>query len=101
MTRVVTFKIDGQEVGGRDDESILSVAREHNIFIPTLCQLDGISVVGACRLCLVEIEGINKLLPACATLVTEGMVVHTDSERLAKYRRTIIEMLFAEGNHIC
>lgn len=101
MTRVVTLTINGQEVGGRDDESILSVAREHNIFIPTLCQLDGISIVGACRLCLVEVEGIAKLLPACATLVTEGMVVHTDSERLAQYRRMIIEMLFTEGNHIC
>lgn len=101
MTRVVTLTINGQEVGGRDDESILNVAREHDIFIPTLCQLDGISIVGACRLCLVEVEGVPKLLPACATLVTEGMVVRTDSERLAGYRKMIIEMLFTEGNHIC
>jgi bidirectional [NiFe] hydrogenase diaphorase subunit len=101
MTRVVTFKINDQEIGGRDDESILHVAREHGIFIPTLCQLDGLSIAGACRLCLVEVEGVAKLLPACATRVSEGMVVHTDSERLARYRKTIVEMLFSEGNHIC
>jgi bidirectional [NiFe] hydrogenase diaphorase subunit len=99
--RVVTLTIDGQEISGRDDESILQVAREHEISIPTLCELTGLSVVGACRLCVVEVEGTSKLLPACATLCSEGMVVRTDSERLARYRRSIVEMLFTEGNHIC
>jgi bidirectional [NiFe] hydrogenase diaphorase subunit len=99
--RVVTLTIDGHEVGGRDDASILQVAREHEIPIPTLCQLDGLSVWGGCRLCVVEVEGSARLLPACATLVTEGMVVRTDAERLVRYRRAIVEMLFTEGNHIC
>jgi bidirectional [NiFe] hydrogenase diaphorase subunit len=63
--------------------------------------VNGLSNVGACRLCLVEITGISKLLPACTTFVTEGMEVFTDSERLRKYRRMTVEMLFAEGNHIC
>jgi bidirectional [NiFe] hydrogenase diaphorase subunit len=57
--------------------------------------------VGACRLCLVEIEGGNKLQPACVTRVEEGMVVHTRSPRLLKYRRMLLELLFAEGNHVC
>lgn len=99
--RVVTLTINGQDVSGRDDESILQVARAHGIGIPRLCQLDGLSVVGGCRVCVVEIEGSNKLQPACVTLVSEGMVVRTDSERLQKYRRMIVEMLFTEGNHIC
>jgi bidirectional [NiFe] hydrogenase diaphorase subunit len=99
--KVVTLTIDGQDVSGRDDESVLQVAREHQLSIPTLCQLDGLSAVGACRLCVVHVEGTPKLLPACTTLVTEGMVVRTTSDRLAGYRRMIVEMLFSEGNHIC
>lgn len=99
--RVVTLTIDGQEISGRDDESILQAARANQLRIPTLCQLDGLSVHGGCRLCVVHVEGTAKLLPACATLVTEGMVVNTHSERLDLYRRQIVEMLFTEGNHIC
>jgi len=98
---VVTLKIDGKEFSGRADESILSVARENGIDIPTLCFLDGLSGWGACRLCLCEVKGINKLLPACVTRVTEGMEVITDSPRLQKYRKLIVEMLFSERNHIC
>jgi bidirectional [NiFe] hydrogenase diaphorase subunit len=101
MTNVVTLKINDQDVSGRDDETILELARENKIPIPTLCHLEGLSNIGACRLCLVEIKGMNKLLPACVAKVQEGMEVYTDTERLQKYRRTILEMLFAEGNHIC
>lgn len=101
MSRVVTFRINDQDVSGRDDETILEVVRENKIPIPTLCHLEGLSNIGACRLCLVEIKGVNKLLPACVARVQEGMEVYTESERLQKYRRTILEMLFAEGNHIC
>lgn len=99
--RVVTLTIDGHRLSGRDDESVLQVARANQIEIPTLCQLDGLSSWGGCRLCLIHVEGNPKLLPACVTAVTEGMVVQTESERLAKYRRMIIEMLYTEGNHIC
>ena len=101
MTRVLTLKINEHEVTGREDESILTVARENNIRIPTLCQLEGLTNVGACRLCLVEVKGVSKLLPACTTRIAEGMEILTDSERLQKYRRMTIELLFAEGNHIC
>jgi bidirectional [NiFe] hydrogenase diaphorase subunit len=101
MTRVLTLKINDTEVSGREDETILQVARDHNVHIPTLCQLDGLSNVGACRLCLVEVQGSSKLAPACTTLISEGMEVFTHSERLRKYRRMTIELLFAEGNHIC
>ncbi|MBU6454604.1 MAG: bidirectional hydrogenase complex protein HoxU [Cyanobacteria bacterium REEB67] len=99
--RVVTLKINDREMSGRDDENILQVARENGIDIPTLCQVDGLSEWGGCRLCLVEIEGSNKLSPACVTRVSEGMRVTTTSDRLQGYRRSIVEMLFTEGNHIC
>ena len=98
---VKTLTIDDQEVSARAGQTILEVAREHNIDIPTLCHLDGLSDVGACRLCLVEIKGSNKLLPACVATVEEGMEVSTATERLQKHRKTILELLFAERNHIC
>jgi bidirectional [NiFe] hydrogenase diaphorase subunit len=98
---VKTLEIDGQEVSARAGQTILEVARENDIDIPTLCHLEGLSDVGACRLCLVEIKGSNKLLPACVATVQEGMEVSTSTERLKKHRRTILELLFAERNHIC
>lgn len=101
MTRVLTLKINGQEVSGREEDSILDVARDHQIPLPTLCHLEGLHDVGACRLCLVEVKGTSKLLPACTTRISEDMEVLTTSERLKKYRRMIIEMLFTEGNHVC
>jgi bidirectional [NiFe] hydrogenase diaphorase subunit len=99
--RVVTFKINDLDVSAREDESIINVAREYGVTIPSLCHLDGLSVWGACRLCVVEIADSNRLVAACATRPTEGMHVLTDTERLARYRRMIVEFLFAERNHVC
>lgn len=98
---VKTLTIDNQLISARGGETVLDAARNADIAIPTLCHLEGLSTVGACRLCLVEIAGQAKLLPACVTMVAEGMVVHTHTERLQHYRRTIVELLLAEGNHIC
>ena len=98
---VKTLQINGHELSARTGQTILEVALENDIDIPPLCHLEGLSNVGACRLCLVEIKGSNKLLPACVTTVFEGMDVSTDTERLKKHRRTILELLFAERNHIC
>ena len=98
---VKTLIINGHELSARSGQTILEAARENEINIPTLCHLDGLGDVGACRLCLVEIKGSNKLLPACVATVHEGMEVTTDSERLKKHRRLILELLFAERNHIC
>jgi bidirectional [NiFe] hydrogenase diaphorase subunit len=98
---VKTLVIDGKDVSAHASQTILQVARENGIRIPTLCHLEGLSDVGACRLCLVEVKGSNKLLPACIATVEEGMEVNTNTERLQKHRRTILELLFAERNHIC
>jgi len=96
-----TLRINGTDVSARAEQTVLEAAREAGISIPTLCHLDGLSEVGACRLCLVEVKGSNRLFPACVTHVEEGMEISTDSERLKKYRRMILELLFAERNHIC
>ncbi len=101
MTTVFTFTIDGQDVAGSEGQTVLDVATENGIDIPTLCHLDNISDRGACRLCVVEIAGSNKLAPACMTKVAEGMDVTAHSEKLLEYRRAITEMLFVERNHVC
>jgi bidirectional [NiFe] hydrogenase diaphorase subunit len=98
---VMTLTIDGQAVSARPGETLLSAAREAGIAIPTLCHLDGLSDVGACRLCLVEIAGSPRLQPACVTRAAEGMQVRTATPKLTEYRRMILELLFAERNHIC
>ncbi|MBZ5657469.1 MAG: bidirectional hydrogenase complex protein HoxU [Acidobacteriia bacterium] len=98
---IKTLKIDERDFSARQDETILDVARQNDIFIPTLCDLKGLSSVGACRLCLVEVKGNNKLVAACVTRVEEGMEVTTQSERLQRYRRNLLELLFTERNHIC
>jgi bidirectional [NiFe] hydrogenase diaphorase subunit len=99
--RVVTLQIDNLEASARDDQTIIDVAREQGIRIPKLCYVSGLSNYGGCRLCLVEIEGSAKLQAACTTAVTEGMLVRTESPRLLEYRRMILELLFAERNHVC
>ena len=98
---VVTLTINGKLVSAAANESILHAARAASIDIPTLCYVDGLSAHGGCRMCLVEIGGSSRLQPACFMNVTEGMVVQTDSPRLNEYRKMIVELLFAEGNHIC
>jgi bidirectional [NiFe] hydrogenase diaphorase subunit len=100
-TAVKTLVIDGKDVSAHHSQTILEVARENGIHIPALCHLEGLSDVGACRLCLVEVKGSNKLLPACIAQVEEGMEVSTATERLKKHRQTILELLFAERNHVC
>jgi bidirectional [NiFe] hydrogenase diaphorase subunit len=99
--RIHTLKINGQDVSAREDQTLLQVAQENDIFIPALCYLEGLQAVGACRLCLVEIQGQARLQPACTTRVAEGLEVTTDSERLQQYRRLLLELLFSERNHIC
>ena len=96
-----TLTIDGKQITAEQGTTLLQAAKENGITIPTLCHLDGVYDVGACRLCLVEITGYNKLMPACTTIVKETMEVHTDTERLRKYRRMTLELLFAERNHTC
>lgn len=98
---VVTLTINDELVSAQEGVSLLSVLRENSIDIPTLCHLEGLSERGGCRLCMVEMVGNNKLQAACVTPVTEGLVVNTHSERLIKYRKMILELLFAERNHVC
>jgi bidirectional [NiFe] hydrogenase diaphorase subunit len=97
----VSIKIDGEYVEAPAGQTILEAARANKKYIPTLCYLEGLSAVGACRLCIVEVSGVGRLLPACTTPVQDGMSVTTNSERLTRYRRMVVEFLFSERNHYC
>ena len=72
--------IDGKEISAEEGATILDAASEAGIKIPTLCHLEGVYDVGACRLCLVEVAGVGRLLPACTTPIQNGMSVNTNSE---------------------
>lgn len=98
---VNTLKIDGIDIAVESGTSILKAAQEAGITIPTLCHLEGVSDVGACRLCIVQVKGNSNFLPSCLTQVQEGMEVFTQTEQIQEYRKMIIELLFAEGNHVC
>jgi bidirectional [NiFe] hydrogenase diaphorase subunit len=100
-TEVVTLKLNDRDVSATRGQTILEVAREHGVDIPTLCFLEGLTPWGACRMCMIELKGSPKLLPACTTKAAEGMEILSESDRLKKYRKMILELLFAERNHVC
>jgi bidirectional [NiFe] hydrogenase diaphorase subunit len=97
----VPVTLDGQEVLAYEGETILALARRVGVPIPTLCYLEGLSVHGGCRLCIVEVEGEVRLPLACATEVGTDMEVRTTSPELRDHRRRIVSLLFAEGSHLC
>jgi bidirectional [NiFe] hydrogenase diaphorase subunit len=97
----ISLSINGQAVSGRAGQTLLQVARKHGIAIPTLCHFPGLSPMGACRVCIVEVAGYPRPVPSCATPAEQGMVVCTDSARIRDARRMIVELLLAERNHTC
>ncbi len=97
----VTFTVNGQQVKGKEGDTVLDVCKANGIDIPTLCHLEGLTDIGACRLCIVEIEKERRPVPACTYPATNGLVVQTHTEKLEKYRRLILELLFTERNHLC
>lgn len=95
MENQVKLTIDGQEVRVVPGTTILDAARQEGIDIPTLCYLERLTANGVCRLCLVEIEGMNGLHASCVSKVQQDAVIHTRSENVMRARRTILEMLAA------
>ena len=94
---MVKLTIDGQEVQAEEGIMVLDVARDNSIYIPALCSHESVTPYGACRLCLVEVtkNGRERLVTSCLYPVEEGLVVRTNSERIASNRRTLMELLLA------
>jgi NADH-quinone oxidoreductase subunit G len=99
--RTVRLTIDGREVEAPEGTNILEAARAHGIAIPSLCYLRGINEIGACRVCLVEIEGLPALQAACVYKVAEGLKVHTNTARVRRVRQTVVELLLSEHHREC
>ena len=97
----LALTMNGAPVSGREGMTILEVARENGIDIPTLCYLEDLSPVGACRLCVVEVEGSRTLVGSCHTPITEGMVIHTHSPKVLGARKILVELMLASHPDSC
>jgi len=95
MSKLVTLTIDGQEVSVPEGTTIIEAAAQAEIDIPHLCYLDGLEKTGACRLCVVEVEGRRGLVVSCTMRAREGMVVRTQSEEILEARRFVLELIWS------
>jgi len=93
--------LNGREVSFTPGQSILEVAQDHDVDIPTLCHLKGATPTGACRMCLVEIKGARGLVASCAMPAAPGADINTDSQQVHTARRLNVELLLASGEHNC
>jgi formate dehydrogenase major subunit len=97
----VNIVINGQQITARAGQTILQAAREAGIDIPTLCDHPALKPIGACRVCLVEVSGQRTLQPACTFPVRDRMQVQTESPKVVKARKFVLELIFSERNHFC
>ena len=101
MPNTVQIEVNGRSVDAAQGEMLLSALRRVGVDVPTLCNYDGLSPAGACRVCVVEVEGQRSLVPACAFPVTAGMKIKTQTDRVVDARRMIIELLLADHPDDC
>ena len=98
---MVKIFIDDKELQVREDSTILQAARENSIPIPTLCYLEGLNEIGACRLCAVEVKGQHRLVAACNTKVRDGMEIFTRTEKVRRARRINVQLILSQHNCNC
>ena len=98
---MVNLTIDGKNISVNEGVTILEAAKSAGINIPTLCYWKGLNEVGACRVCVVEVEGMQKLPAACNTAVIEGMVIHTNSRKVRDARKTNVQLILSEHDCRC
>jgi [NiFe] hydrogenase diaphorase moiety small subunit len=99
MSDSVTFTIDGVEVTAQPGETILQAAEHAGIYIPRLCAVEDLSPIGSCRVCSVKVNG--RFLAACTQPVMSGSNVECNTEEVKNVQKSMVEMLFVEGNHMC
>ena len=93
--------IDGKECIGNQGDTILQIAEKNGVYIPTLCNDERVAHYGACGVCLVEGEGLPKLMRSCSTVATDGWILYTDSERVTKARKIALELLMSDHDGDC
>ncbi len=99
MSNKVKFVIDGKECQSDEGKYLVEAAKDNGVYIPTLCNYEGLKPKGSCRICTVKING--RLATACTSPVHEGMKIENDIAELNEVRKEIIELLFVSGNHFC
>ncbi|MFW6195902.1 MAG: 2Fe-2S iron-sulfur cluster-binding protein [Thermoplasmatota archaeon] len=98
--KTLEINVDGKKIKAEEGETILSACERNDIDIPTLCHHESLNDAMACRLCLVEIDG-ERLSPSCGTKVEDGMKIKTHTDDIQKYRKMILELIYASENHFC
>ena len=98
---MVNITIDGKALSVKENTTIMEAAREIGIPIPKLCYLKGINEIGACRVCVVELEGKEKLVTSCNNVCEEGMVIYTNSPKVRKHRKKTVELILSQHNCEC
>lgn len=98
--KTLTMTLNGEQVGFTDGETIYEVADRHRQDVPTLCYDKRLKAFGACRLCVVEVEGIRNPVASCTTLATNGMVVKTHTGAIEKHRKTLLELVASENRNL-
>ena len=98
---MVNVKINGIDISVQEGTTILEAARQAGIKIPTLCYLENVSDIGACRVCVVEVEGIDRCVTACNNVVEEGMVIYTNSKKARLARRTNVQLILSQHDFKC
>ena len=101
MSDLIKVNIDGKELEVEPGITVLAAARKANIDIPTLCFLKDVNNAGDCRMCIVEIEGRRGYVPSCNTVVTDGMVVRTNTPGIEEARRVILDLILSSHNRTC
>ena len=101
MSQTVQIEVNGRQVDAAQGEMLIAALRRVGVEVPTLCHFEGLNPAGACRICVVEIEGQRSLVPACAFPVANGIKVKTQTDRIVNARRTIIELLLADHPDDC
>lgn len=98
---MVNLTIDGRKISVKENTTIMEAARLNNIDIPKLCYLKDINEIAACRVCVVELEGKDKLITSCNNICEEGMVIYTNSPKVRKHRRTTVELILSQHDCQC
>ncbi|MBN2524583.1 MAG: (2Fe-2S)-binding protein, partial [Bacteroidales bacterium] len=97
----VTIQVNNKKIKAEKGETILSALNRNGIIIPTLCRMKDFTPTGACRICVVEVEGSDRLVPACSHPVEEWMKIRTHSSRVITARKTIVELLLSNHPDDC
>ena len=93
--------IDGKQISVKENTTIMEAAAQNGIPIPKLCYLKGINEIAACRVCVVELEGKEKLITSCNNVAEEGMVIYTNSPKVRRHRRTTVELILSQHDCQC